>query len=224
VPRHYPAEFRRKVLDLVETGRPVAQVAHDLDISAQCICTWRKQQLIDRGQVPGMTSTDHAELVAARKRIAEADRGRGGHCGADPLSPPGAVQAQFGHQPFHRAPGHWRALAVQRQPDLPRPIDREVVLVDPADRGLEPLISRCPGRWCAAGSVVVGGRGDLQAVFCQNAADRLDPEPVPMLADEAHEGVNRPGVSASDESTLRCALLLFRRSAMEGLRSRNRGF
>jgi transposase len=71
VPRRYPAEFRRKVLDLVDAGRPVAQVAHDLDISAQCIYTWRKQQLIDRGQLPGITSTDHAELVAARKRIAE---------------------------------------------------------------------------------------------------------------------------------------------------------
>lgn len=69
MPRRYPAEFRRKVLDLVEAGRPVARVAHDLDISAQCIYTWRRQQLIDRGQLPGITSTDHAELVAARKRI-----------------------------------------------------------------------------------------------------------------------------------------------------------
>jgi transposase len=71
VPRRYPAEFRRKVLDLVATGRPVAKVAHDLEISAQAIYTWRRQQLIDSGQMPGMTSTDHAELVAARKRIAE---------------------------------------------------------------------------------------------------------------------------------------------------------
>jgi len=39
VPRRYPAEFRRKVLDLVAAGRPVAQVAHDLDISAQVIYT-----------------------------------------------------------------------------------------------------------------------------------------------------------------------------------------
>jgi transposase-like protein len=71
VPRRYPAEFRRKVLDLVAAGRPAAQVAHDLDISAQVIYTWRRQQLIDSGQVPGMTSADHAGLVAARKRIAE---------------------------------------------------------------------------------------------------------------------------------------------------------
>ena len=71
MPRRYPAEFRRKVLDLVAAGRPVAQVAYDLDISAQVIHTWRRQQLIDSGQMPGMSSTDQAELVAARKRIAE---------------------------------------------------------------------------------------------------------------------------------------------------------
>lgn len=71
MPRRYPAEFRRKVLDLVAAGRPVAQVANDLQISAQVIYTWRRQELIDSGQMPGMTSSDHAELVAARKRIAE---------------------------------------------------------------------------------------------------------------------------------------------------------
>jgi transposase len=71
VPRRYPAEFRRKVLDLVAAGRPVAQVAADLDISAQVIYTWRRQHLIDTGQMPGITSSDQAELVAARKRIAE---------------------------------------------------------------------------------------------------------------------------------------------------------
>jgi putative transposase len=76
VPRRYPAEFRRKVLDLPAAGRPVAQVAHDLQISAQVIYTWRRQQLIDSGQMPGVTSNDHAELVAA-----EADRGAGERAG-----------------------------------------------------------------------------------------------------------------------------------------------
>ena len=71
MPRRYPPEFRRRVLDLVDAGRPVAQIAHDLDLSDQTIYNWRRQHLIDTGQVPGITSTDHAELVAARKRIAE---------------------------------------------------------------------------------------------------------------------------------------------------------
>jgi putative transposase len=71
VPKAYAPEFRRKVLDLVAAGRPVAQVAQDLEISEQVIYNWRRQQLIDTGQLPGTTSSDHAELVAARKRIAE---------------------------------------------------------------------------------------------------------------------------------------------------------
>ena len=71
MPRSYPAEFRRKVLDLVEAGRPIRQIAHDLDISEQTIYVWRRQHLIDTGQLPGPTSEDQAELVAARRRIAE---------------------------------------------------------------------------------------------------------------------------------------------------------
>jgi transposase-like protein len=71
VPRSYPPQFRRKVLDLIAAGRSVRQVAHDLDISDQTIYVWRRRHLIDTGQVPGTTSTDHAELAAARRRIAE---------------------------------------------------------------------------------------------------------------------------------------------------------
>lgn len=37
----YPPEFRRKVLDLLEAGRSIAEVAHDLDISEQPIYTGR---------------------------------------------------------------------------------------------------------------------------------------------------------------------------------------
>jgi transposase InsO family protein len=43
----------------------------DLQISDQVIYNWRRQERIDTGQMPGMTSTDHEELVAARRRIAE---------------------------------------------------------------------------------------------------------------------------------------------------------
>jgi transposase len=71
MPRSYPPEFRRKVLDLVESGRKVAEVAQLLGISDQTIYTWRRQHRIDTGQEPGITSSDHAELVAARRRIAE---------------------------------------------------------------------------------------------------------------------------------------------------------
>src|SRR5437588_9865963 len=71
MPRGYPPEFRRKVLDLLRAGRSVAELVRDLQISDQTIYNWRRQELIDTGQLPGITSTDQAELVAARRRIAE---------------------------------------------------------------------------------------------------------------------------------------------------------
>ena len=67
----YPAEFRRKVLDLLAEGRSVASVAHDLDVSDQTIYNWRRQDRIDRGEQPGLTTAEKGELAAARKRIAE---------------------------------------------------------------------------------------------------------------------------------------------------------
>ena len=54
MPKSYPPEFRRKVLDLVDAGRQVAQVAADLGISEQTIYVWRRQDLIDTGQLPGL--------------------------------------------------------------------------------------------------------------------------------------------------------------------------
>ncbi|MET8162602.1 transposase, partial [Sphaerisporangium sp. NPDC005289] len=63
--RGYPPEFRRKVLDLIAAGRKVTDLARDLDISTQTIYTWRRQDRIDRGLEPGLTSTEKVELVVA---------------------------------------------------------------------------------------------------------------------------------------------------------------
>jgi transposase-like protein len=63
MPRSYPPEFRRKVLDLVASGRKVAGGAQFLGTSDQTIYVWRRQRLIDTGQLPGMTSSDLSELL-----------------------------------------------------------------------------------------------------------------------------------------------------------------
>ena len=68
--RDHPPEFRRKVLDLVAAGRPIADVARDLGISAQSIYTWRRQDRIDKGLEPGLTSGEQSELAVAKQRIA----------------------------------------------------------------------------------------------------------------------------------------------------------
>jgi len=69
--RGYPPEFRRRVLDLIEAGRKISEVAADLGISDQTIYNWRRQDRIDRGLEPGLSSAEKAELVAARNRIRE---------------------------------------------------------------------------------------------------------------------------------------------------------
>lgn len=71
MPRRYPVEFRRKVLDLIEAGRPVVEIAALLGVSDQTIYNWRNQDRIDRGLRTGVTTAESAELTAARKRIRE---------------------------------------------------------------------------------------------------------------------------------------------------------
>lgn len=71
MPHRYPPEFRRKVLDLLAAGRSVASVAFDLGVSAQTIYNWRRQDRIDRGETSGLSSSEQAELRAARRRIVE---------------------------------------------------------------------------------------------------------------------------------------------------------
>jgi putative transposase len=69
--RGYSPEFRHKVLDLIDAGRKVADVARDLGISSQTIYNWRRQDRIDRGLEPGLSSGERAELLAAKRRIAQ---------------------------------------------------------------------------------------------------------------------------------------------------------
>jgi len=69
--RGYPPEFRRRVLDLLAAGRRVADLARDLGVTNQTIYAWRRQEAIDRGLVPGLTSVEREELAAANRRIRE---------------------------------------------------------------------------------------------------------------------------------------------------------
>jgi transposase len=71
VPRRYPVAFRRKVLDLIDAGTPVAEIAAQLGVSDQTIYNWRRQDQVDRGLRAGITTRESAELTAARKRIRE---------------------------------------------------------------------------------------------------------------------------------------------------------
>src|SRR5665213_3926427 len=69
--RGYPPEFRRRVLDLLAAGRRVADLARHLGVTNQTIYAWRRQEAIDRGLVPGLTSVEREELAVANRRIKE---------------------------------------------------------------------------------------------------------------------------------------------------------
>jgi transposase-like protein len=69
MPRRYPAETRRQVIELARSGTKVAQLASTFGMTEATIYNWLRQERIDRGEIPG-TSTDMAlDLAAAKRRI-----------------------------------------------------------------------------------------------------------------------------------------------------------
>lgn len=69
--RGYPPEFRRRVVDLVEGGLKVCEIAVELQVREQTIYMWRRQARIDAGLEAGVTTSEQAELAAAKRRIRE---------------------------------------------------------------------------------------------------------------------------------------------------------
>jgi transposase len=107
--RGYPAEFRRRVLDLVTAGRKVVDLARDLGVSEQTIYTWRRQERIDRGLVAGLRSDEREELAAAQRRVRELEAERSATWALEDLA--STRDAGREHLPLpRRAPG--RALVL----------------------------------------------------------------------------------------------------------------
>jgi putative transposase len=71
VPRTYDAEFRRRVLELVQAYRPVLLVAAELGLAEATVYRWKAQDLIDCGMKPGTSTSERSELAVARQRIKE---------------------------------------------------------------------------------------------------------------------------------------------------------
>lgn len=69
MPAPHSPEFRRRALDLVAQGEPVARTARELGISESCLRNWMNRDAIDSGVKPGLTTDERKELVEARRRI-----------------------------------------------------------------------------------------------------------------------------------------------------------
>jgi transposase len=70
--RKYDPEFREGAARIVrETGKPIAQVARDLGINPGTLGNWVDKDRAERGETESLTVDERAELIAARKEIAE---------------------------------------------------------------------------------------------------------------------------------------------------------
>jgi transposase len=76
----YPAEFRRRMVELVQAGRTPAQLAREFDCSARSISTWVAQAAADNGKpVRGkdvLTSAEREELARLRRENKQFKRER----------------------------------------------------------------------------------------------------------------------------------------------------
>jgi transposase len=71
MPKSYSAAFHLRAVALVRAGKTIPQTAYDLGVSAATLHKWVRQDRIDRGVLPGLTSRENAELARAKKRIRE---------------------------------------------------------------------------------------------------------------------------------------------------------
>ncbi len=69
MPRRYPPEVRRQVVELARVGPRVKQLAATFGMSEATIYNWLRQEQIDRGELEGLSTDQALELAAAKRRI-----------------------------------------------------------------------------------------------------------------------------------------------------------
>lgn len=71
MPKSYPPELRRRVVELCRTGAQPSRVAADLGLSEATVYRWIAQDEVDTGKRAGTHSSESIELSRARSRIRE---------------------------------------------------------------------------------------------------------------------------------------------------------
>ncbi len=67
-PPPYPAEFRRRLIDLVRAGESPEALARKFEPTAQSIRNWVRQEGLDDGtRTDGLSSEERAELAQLRR-------------------------------------------------------------------------------------------------------------------------------------------------------------
>ena len=92
MPRSYPPEVRRQVIELARAGTRVQQLSVTFGMTETTIYNWLKQERVDRGEEAGRTTDQQLELAAAASDQAARNRAGGGSEGQRGV-------LERGHQP-----------------------------------------------------------------------------------------------------------------------------
>jgi transposase len=82
MPRQYPPEFRQRAVRMVEEALPdhatefeaIKKVASRLGVSPEAVRRWRRQEEVNAGLRPGVSSDEHAEIKRLKRENAELRR------------------------------------------------------------------------------------------------------------------------------------------------------
>lgn len=69
--KHYPPEFKRRLVELVRSGRRVGELTREFDVPPATLHRWVAQAKVDAGERAGTTTDDKAELARLRREVAE---------------------------------------------------------------------------------------------------------------------------------------------------------
>src|SRR5437764_4399668 len=68
--RSFTPEFKAQTVDLVRmSGKPIAEVCRDLDLTETAVRRWVAQAEIDAGRREGLTTAEREELTQLRKEV-----------------------------------------------------------------------------------------------------------------------------------------------------------
>lgn len=66
----YPPQFKEEAIRFMRSsGKPLAQISRELDVSEQTLRNWRKQEEFDEGEREGLTTEEREELGRLRRRV-----------------------------------------------------------------------------------------------------------------------------------------------------------
>jgi transposase len=76
----YPAEFRRQMVELVQTGRTPAELSREFGVTSQSIAAWVAQTAADIGKpLPGkdvLSTAEREELARLRRQVKRLEQER----------------------------------------------------------------------------------------------------------------------------------------------------